>query len=238
MSQRKPNRKQKARRRSHRPRPPRWDGRRPIVLVGLMGCGKTTIGRLLAQRLDIPFKDADHEIERAADRTVAEIFADFGEEAFRDGERKVIARLLEEGPSVIATGGGAFTDAETQARVLAQGYPVWLRAPVKVLVARTAKKRESRPLLNGAEKPEVVLQRLLTAREPHYRKAVAWIDSNHSQQDDSVNAVLKALQVKTGNTGGKAAGTGADSLPGSSDPAVAVPLPEPAPPPAPDQETL
>jgi shikimate kinase len=119
-------------------------GRRSIVLVGLMGAGKTTIGRRLAHYLAIPFVDADAEIEMAAGKTIAEIFADHGESQFRDGERRVIARLLQSGPQVLATGGGAYMNDETRRNIRASGIAVWLRADLELLLQRV-RKRSDRP---------------------------------------------------------------------------------------------
>ena len=121
-------------------------GQRSIVLVGLMGAGKSTVGRRLAARLDLPFRDADAEIEAAAGMSISEIFAVHGEPYFRDGERRVIARLLQEGPIVLATGGGAFMNAETRARIAETAISVWLRADFEVLMRRV-RKRANRPLL-------------------------------------------------------------------------------------------
>ncbi|MET0638840.1 MAG: shikimate kinase, partial [Hyphomicrobium sp.] len=121
-------------------------GKRPIVLVGLMGCGKTSVGKRLAFKLNLPFIDADEEIERAAAKTINEIFADHGEAHFRDGERKVIARLLANGPQVLATGGGAFINPETRSRVKDVAFSIWLRAELPVLMRRVMK-RDTRPLL-------------------------------------------------------------------------------------------
>ena len=140
---------------------------RTIVLIGLMGVGKTTAGRRLAATLDRPFKDADEEVERAAGRTVSEIFDDFGEVAFRDGERKVIARLLEAPPMVLALGGGAFVDPATRKLVRDGAVSVWLRADVDTLVRRVTK-RDTRPLLRHGD-PHSILSALLERRTPEGR---------------------------------------------------------------------
>ncbi|MCR9268274.1 MAG: shikimate kinase, partial [Alphaproteobacteria bacterium] len=132
---------------------------RSIVLIGLMGVGKTTVGRRLSKALGLKFRDADEEVEKAAGRSVAEIFKDFGEAAFRDGERKVIARLLEEPPMVLALGGGAFVDPDTRAKVLNQAVSVWLKADVDTLMNRVSR-RDTRPLLQDPN-PRAVLERLL-----------------------------------------------------------------------------
>lgn len=164
---------------------------RPVVLVGLMGAGKTTVGRRLARRLALPFRDADHEIEAAANMRIADIFEIYGEAAFRDGERKVIERLLTEGPHVLATGGGAFVNEETRALVKAGATSVWLRATLELLVKRTAL-RDSRPLLRRGE-PREILGRLLKEREPVYAQADVTIDSvegPHSRTTERVVATL------------------------------------------------
>ena len=133
-------------------------GKRSIVMVGLMGCGKSSIGRRLASALGLPFVDADDEIERAALKTIPEIFADHGEAYFRDGERKVIKRLLGNGPQVLATGGGAFMNADTRAAIKAEGVSIWLRADLDVLMKRVAK-RDNRPLL----KTDVIVNEIIAA---------------------------------------------------------------------------
>ena len=128
---------------------------RPLVLVGMMGVGKSTIGRKLAQLLELPFADADEEIERAAQMSVAEIFERFGEDYFRDGERRVIARLLGAGPGVLATGGGAFAQPATRALILERGIAVWLDSDVATLVERVTRK-DTRPLLREGDPAEIV----------------------------------------------------------------------------------
>jgi shikimate kinase len=164
---------------------------RSIVLVGLMGAGKTAIGRRLAHRVGLPFVDADHEIETAAGCTIEEIFARFGEPAFRDGERKVIARLLERPPLVLATGGGAFMDPDTRARVRARAVSIWLRADLDVLVRRVAR-RSNRPLLKDAS-PREVLERLMAARDPVYAEADLMVETDDSPAEATVERVLAAL---------------------------------------------
>ena len=164
---------------------------RSIVLVGLMGAGKSAIGRRLAQRLALPFVDADHEIEAAAGCTIEEIFARFGEPAFRDGERKVIARLLERPPLVLATGGGAFMDPETRARVRARAVSVWLRADLEVLIRRVAR-RSNRPLLKQGS-PREVLERLMALRHPVYGEADLVVDTDDSPAEATVERVVDAL---------------------------------------------
>ena len=164
---------------------------RSIVLVGLMGAGKTAIGRRLAQRVGLPFVDADHEIETAAGCTIEEIFTRFGEPAFRDGERKVIARLLERPPLVLATGVGAFMDPDTRARIRARAVSVWLRADLDVLVRRVAR-RSNRPLLKDAS-PREVLAKLMAARDPVYAEADLVVETDDSPAEATVERVLAAL---------------------------------------------
>ncbi|PWE16813.1 shikimate kinase [Marinicauda salina] len=166
---------------------------RTIVLVGLMGAGKTTVGRRLARRLGRPFKDADAEIERAAGRSVPDIFADFGESAFRDGERKVIARLLEEEPPmVLAVGGGAFVDPDTRRLVKDEAVSVWLRAELPVLMERVSR-RDTRPLLHN-EDPEAVMARLMEERAPAYGEADLAVDSASGSHEKTVEAIVAALR--------------------------------------------
>ncbi len=164
---------------------------RPIVLVGLMGAGKSTIGRRLAAALDLPFVDADEEIERAAGLPVAEIFARHGEPEFRRGERRVIERLLQGPPHVLATGGGAFMDPHTRALVRAHATSVWLRADIDVLMRRV-EKRDTRPLLRGGD-PRAVMERLMAERYPAYAEADLTVDSNNAPHGAAVALVLKAL---------------------------------------------
>jgi shikimate kinase len=167
-------------------------GSRSVVLVGLMGAGKSSIGRRLAARLDMPFRDADHEIEAAAGMTVADFFATYGEHAFRDGERRVIARLLQEGPMLLATGGGSYMDADTRARIAAAGISVWLKAELPVLMKRV-RKRATRPLLQTPD-PEATLQRLIDQRYPIYALADVTVESRdmpHEQVVDLVEAALR-----------------------------------------------
>ncbi|WP_321335910.1 shikimate kinase [uncultured Cohaesibacter sp.] len=171
------------------------DGR-PIVLVGLMGAGKTTIGRRLAKRLSIPFRDADHEIEAAANMTVAEIFAQHGEAHFRDGEKRVIARLLDEGDQVIATGGGAWMNEETRALVAERGISVWLKAEFDVLMERV-RRRSHRPLLKDPD-PEGVMRRLMDERYPVYEMADVVVLSKEAPHDRIVTSVIEALECHTG----------------------------------------
>lgn len=169
---------------------PAWSGP-PIVLVGLMGAGKSTIGRRLATRLDLPFVDADNEIEAAAGMTINDIFSRFGEPYFRDGERRVIQRLIDGTPKVIATGGGAFVNAETRALILADALAVWLDAPVEVLADRV-RRRDTRPLLRGRD-PAAVLRELAATRNPHYAQAHIRVPSANAPHDHTVRAILEAL---------------------------------------------
>ena len=164
---------------------------RTIALVGLMGVGKSTIGRKLAQALDLPFRDADQEIERAAGYSISEIFADRGEAEFRAGERRVIARLLDEGPHVLATGGGAFMNPETRALIKAKSISVWLRADLDVLVRRVGRK-DTRPLLAGRD-PREVLSALMQERYPIYAEADIVIETNDQPAGAAVVAILAAL---------------------------------------------
>ena len=169
---------------------------RTIVLVGLMGAGKSAIGRRLAQRLGVPFRDADTEIETAAGRTIEEIFAEHGEAYFREGERKVIARLLEGPVHVLATGGGAFMDPETRARIRAHGRSIWLRADVDVLLKRV-RKRNNRPLLKQGD-PREVLERLVALRYPVYAEADIVVDSIDGPHEAVVEAIIEALAAWPG----------------------------------------
>lgn len=182
---------------AHAPGEP-WTGR-PIVLVGLMGVGKTTVGRRLAQRLALPFVDADHEIELAAGMTVAEIFERFGEPYFRDGERRVIQRLVDGSPKVIATGGGAFIDAGTRALILAEAIAVWLDASTDVLAERV-RRRDTRPLLRGRD-PRQVLAELAERRNPFYSLAHVRVGSQKAPHEATVSAILTAIGRRHGVEG-------------------------------------
>lgn len=164
---------------------------RSIVLVGLMGAGKTSIGRRLAARLGLPFRDADAEIEMAAGCTIPELFSRYGEGDFRDGERRVIRRLLSGDPMVLAFGGGAFMDAETRAVVRAEAVSVWLRCPLETLVRRVAG-RDNRPLLSGGN-PRDVLRRLMDMRYPVYAEADVVVDCNDESPDATTGRVMNAL---------------------------------------------
>ena len=167
---------------------------RTVVLVGLMGAGKSTIGRALAQALQLPFRDADAEIELAARRTVAEIFAEHGEQAFRDGERRVIARLItQEPPHVLAAGGGAFMHPDTRALARRATLCVWLKADLEVLARRVSRKT-TRPLLHDRD-PMEVLTDLAERRYPHYAEAHVTVHTGDANVAVSVAAVLEALQA-------------------------------------------
>ena len=166
-------------------------GNKSIVLVGLMGAGKTTIGRRLAQRLNLPFRDADHEIEKAAGMSVSDIFAQHGEQHFRDGERKVIARLLESGPQVLATGGGAYMDAQTRQEITDKAICIWLDCDLKLLMKRV-RKRGGRPLLKAPD-PEAVMQSLMDERYPVYAKSNIKIISRDTTHNAIVNDTIRAL---------------------------------------------
>ncbi len=166
----------------------------PIVLVGLMGAGKSSVGRRLANRLGVRFVDADSEIEAAAGCSIPEIFERHGEAAFRDGERRVIARLLDGGPQVLATGGGAFMDAETRRRIRERAVSVWLRADLDVLVERCSRKR-NRPLLEGGD-PRAILARLIDERYPIYAEADIVVDTVAGPHEEVVERIVDALAAR------------------------------------------
>ncbi|MBX6367156.1 MAG: shikimate kinase [Rhodospirillales bacterium] len=163
-----------------------------IVLVGLMGAGKTSIGRRLAAKLHLPFVDADNEIEAAAGETIEEIFEKRGEAVFRDGERRVIARLLEGPPHVLATGGGAFMDPQTRAAIRAHGISVWLRADLDLLVDRVGR-RSNRPLLKRGD-PRTILGELMEKRHPVYAEADLVVDSVDGPPELTLARVVDALK--------------------------------------------
>jgi shikimate kinase len=164
---------------------------RTIVLVGLMGAGKTKIGRRLAARLNLPFFDSDNEIEEAAGETIEEIFRNRGEAAFRDGERRVISRLLGQPTHILATGGGAFMDASTRAAILDAGVSIWLRADLDVLLARVAR-RTNRPLLKERDS-RAVMAELIERRHPIYAEADLTVDSSEGPPEATVTRVIAAL---------------------------------------------
>lgn len=173
------------------PRPDRC-----IVLVGLMGAGKSTVGKRLAKRLGLPFVDSDEEIERAADRTISEIFERFGEASFRDGERRVIARLVGGPPKVIATGGGAFMDESTRGLILEHCISVWLDADIATLADRVGR-RDNRPLLSGKD-PAEVLERLAAVRNPVYAQAHLHVRSQAMPHERTVERIIEALLEREG----------------------------------------
>jgi shikimate kinase len=165
-----------------------------LVLVGMMGAGKTSVGRRLANVLGVPFRDADVEIETAAGCTINEIFERFGEPAFRSGERKVIARLLTDPPHVLAAGGGAFIDTETRGRIKEQAVSIWLRAPLDLLIQRVLRK-DTRPLLHNTDS-RATLERLLREREPIYAQADIVIESDEGPHDVVVKRIVAALDER------------------------------------------
>jgi shikimate kinase len=167
-------------------------GRRSIVLVGIMGAGKSSVGRRLAGRLGVPFVDADIEIEKAAGMSISEIFAKHGEPYFRAGESRVIARLLDGGPQVLATGGGAFMNPQTRETVRAKGVSVWLRATLDVL-SRRIRRRNDRPLLKGVD-PMETLQRLMDERYPVYAEADLTVESRDVPHEAIVDEVIESLR--------------------------------------------
>ncbi len=168
-------------------------GNRFIVLVGLMGVGKSSVGRRLARKLDLPFIDADDEIEKAAGCSIPEIFRLYGEPAFRDGERRVIARILATGPGVLATGGGAFMDPDTRTEIAENGVSVWLRADVEVLYQRT-RRRNDRPLLQSGD-PRATLEKLAAERGPFYAKAEMTIDTDTEKLAETVDHIIYELNA-------------------------------------------
>ncbi|MGK9235062.1 shikimate kinase [Inquilinus limosus] len=172
----------------HRPLP------RTLVLVGLMGAGKTAVGKRVAARLGLSFTDADHEIEAAAGCTIPDIFERYGEPAFRDLERRVIARLMRDPVQVLSTGGGAFMDPQTRAVIAEHGLSVWLRAELSVLAARTAK-RSNRPLLRQGD-PKAVLAGLMERRYPVYALADLTVESRDGPVEDTVDRVLAAVDAR------------------------------------------
>jgi shikimate kinase len=169
----------------------RFVPRRTIVLVGLMGAGKTRIGRRIAARLRLPFFDSDRVIEAAAGETIEEVFANRGEDVFRVGERRIILRLLGEPVHVLATGGGAFMDPVTRAAIARRGVSVWLRADLDVLTARVAR-RADRPLLKAGD-PRAILADLIERRHPIYREADLVVDSGNGSPESTAARVIVAL---------------------------------------------
>ena len=167
---------------------------RTIALVGLMGVGKSSVGRRLARALNLPFHDADEEIEQAAGRKVSDIFAELGEPEFRAGEHRVIARLLRGPPHVLATGGGAYLHPETRKILRESALTVWLKCDLEVLARRVAR-RDSRPLLRGKD-PMEVLKAQAEARYPFYAEADITVETGEASHLDSVDAILKALDAR------------------------------------------
>jgi shikimate kinase len=166
--------------------------RRSVVLVGMMGVGKSSIGRRLAARLAIPFVDADAEIEKAAGMSISDIFARHGEADFRSGEARVIARLLDAGPQVLATGGGAFMNEATRATIQSKGVSIWLSAEFDVLVRRIAKRRNERPMLQ-TDDPAETLRQLIALREPTYALADITVQSREVPHDAIVAEIIAAI---------------------------------------------
>jgi shikimate kinase len=166
--------------------------KRTVALVGMMGAGKSSLGRRLATRLDVTFRDADTEIENAAGCSINEIFARFGEPAFRDGERKVVARLLGLPPHVLATGGGAFADDETRARIKDQAVSIWINVPLQSLIERVGR-RDTRPMLKDGD-PVEIMTRLYKEREPLYAQADITINSEDGPHKSVVESTLNMLR--------------------------------------------
>lgn len=166
---------------------------RPLVLTGMMGVGKTRLGKMLAEALGWPFYDSDEEIEKAAGLSIPEIFEKYGEPHFRDGERRVIKRLLENPKSVIATGGGAVMNPETAADLLADSISIWIKADLDIMVARTAK-TDKRPLLKEGD-PREILSRLTEVRYPVYEKAPVHVDSSLGETEEIVADMLDQIYV-------------------------------------------
>ena len=183
-------------------------GSRSIVLVGMMGVGKSSIGRRLAARLGVPFVDADAEIEKAAGMSIADIFARHGEADFRSGEARVIARLLDGGPQVLATGGGAVMNADTRVAIKAKGVSIWLSAEFDVLMRRINKRKNDRPMLQTAD-PAATLRELLVAREPVYAQADLTVQSREVPHDAIVAEIMTALATFLNAPGAPQQGAGA-----------------------------
>ncbi len=170
---------------------------RSVILVGMMGAGKTSVGKRLARALSVPFRDADREIEEAAGCTVNEIFERLGEPGFREGERRVITRLLDNPPHILATGGGAFIDPETRASIKKRAVSVWLKADINLLLERVSRK-DTRPLLRNTD-PRKALEKLIEEREPIYAQADIVVMSDAGPHETVVKRIIDALdQRKTG----------------------------------------
>lgn len=166
-------------------------GDKSIVMVGLMGCGKSAVGRRLASHLGLKFVDADDEIEKAAGKSIEDIFAEHGEAYFREGERKVLARLLHSGPQVLATGGGAYMNPETRAAIAESGISIWLKADLPLLLRRVAK-RNNRPLLKTGDS-ETIMRNLMEVRYPVYAEADLTVESRDVPHEAIVAEVMKRL---------------------------------------------
>ena len=173
------------------------------MLIGLMGAGKTAIGRRLATRLGLEFVDADNEIESAAGKSISDIFSDHGEDHFRDGERKVITRLLGSGPQVLATGGGAYMNDETRNTIADYGISVWLKGDLNVLMERVVR-RDHRPLLKTGD-PKAVMKRLMDERYPVYASADITVQSRDVPHEVIVTEIMNALIERLGNNPGEEA---------------------------------
>jgi len=183
-------------------------GAKSVVLIGLMGAGKSAIGRRLAKRLELPFVDADKEIESAAGKTISEIFADHGEDYFRDGERRVIARLLDGGPVVLATGGGAYMNEATRAEIAEKGVSIWLKADLEILMERVSR-RNTRPLLQAGN-PREIMQGLMAARYPVYAGADITIESRNVAHEIIVEEIIETLSAHLRPSDGGAGNNAAD----------------------------
>jgi shikimate kinase len=173
---------------------------RPVVLVGLMGVGKSTVGRRLARRLGLSFVDTDEEIEGASGYPAAEVFERYGEVAFRDGERRLVARLVQGDVRVIATGGGAYMDPGTRQFLNQRSITVWLDAPVEILAERTSRRDTRAQLRNG--EPKLVLERLAAERRPSYEEAHIHVKSGDGAHKDVVDAIVEALEKHLAERGG------------------------------------
>jgi shikimate kinase len=171
---------------------------RPVVLVGLMGVGKSTVGRRLAQRLGLPFVDSDAAIESAAGLSPAEVFERYGEDDFRDGERRLVARLVEGEVRVIATGGGAYVDPRTRELLNTRAITVWLDAPVDILAERTSRRNTRAQLRTGA--PNATLERLASERRQSYEQAHIHVKSGSGAHRDVVDAIVRALDIHLSNS--------------------------------------
>src|SRR3954451_21994548 len=171
---------------------------RPVVLVGLMGVGKSTVGRRLAKRLALPFVDRDSAIEDAAGCTAAEVFERYGEQDFRDGERRLVARLIDGEVRIIATGGGAFVDPRTRQLLNERAITIWLDAPVEILAERTSR-RNTRPLLRTQD-PKATLERLSEERRPSYQEAHIHVKSGNGEHKGVVESIVEALENYLGGS--------------------------------------